>query len=63
MDVSIIVPVYNEAQSLQILHQKIREAMAQVPLVWEVKRDNRDELPGRVLDWLFRELKNERIKD
>ena len=41
----------------------IAEVKHQVPLVWEVKRDNRDELPGRVLDWLFRELKNERIKD
>ncbi len=36
MDVSIIVPVYNEAQSLPILHQKIRDAMSQVSVMWEV---------------------------
>lgn len=36
MDVSIIVPVYNEAQSLNVLHQQIHEAMEYVECVWEV---------------------------
>ena len=36
MDVSIIVPVFNEAQSLSVLHQQIHEAMETVECVWEV---------------------------
>ncbi len=36
MNISIIIPVYNEAQSLLILHEKLQAAMAQVPYDWEV---------------------------
>lgn len=36
MDVSIIVPVFNEAQSLSVLHQQIHEAMEIAECVWEV---------------------------
>lgn len=36
MDVSIIVPVYNESQSLKILHEKISEAMRSTGRYWEV---------------------------
>ena len=36
MNISIIIPVYNEAQSLPILHEKLQAAMAQVPYDWEV---------------------------
>ncbi|MEJ2757381.1 MAG: glycosyltransferase family 2 protein [Anaerolineales bacterium] len=36
MEVSIIVPVFNEAQSLPVLHQKIHDAMDQVTVEWEV---------------------------
>jgi len=36
MDVSIIVPVYNESQSLKILHDKIVEAMRSTGRNWEV---------------------------
>ena len=36
MDVSIIVPVFNEAKSLPILHDQILSAMARVDRDWEV---------------------------
>lgn len=36
MDVSIIVPVYNESQSLLELHSKIRKAMEKVECEWDV---------------------------
>jgi glycosyltransferase involved in cell wall biosynthesis len=36
MDVSIVIPVYNEAESLPILHDQIRSAMADTEVSWEV---------------------------
>lgn len=36
MKLSIIVPVYNETESLSPLHQGIQQALGQLPLDWEV---------------------------
>jgi nucleoside-triphosphatase len=36
----------------------IAEVKRQTSLLWEVKHDNRDAMPRRVLDWLDRELKS-----
>jgi len=36
MDVSIVIPVYNEAQSLPILKEQIISAMSELDLIWEV---------------------------
>lgn len=36
MDVSIIVPVYNEEESVPILHEQIVEALAEIKRTWEV---------------------------
>ncbi len=36
MDLSIVVPVYNEAESLPLLHQSIQQAMADIGRSWEV---------------------------
>ena len=36
MNVSIVIPVYNEAESLPILHDQIRSAMAETTVSWEV---------------------------
>ena len=36
MNLSIVIPVYNEIESLPILHQAIQQAMARLPdLCWE----------------------------
>jgi glycosyltransferase involved in cell wall biosynthesis len=36
VNVSLVIPVYNEEESLQTLHQAIQEAMAAQPHAWEV---------------------------
>jgi glycosyltransferase involved in cell wall biosynthesis len=36
MDLSIVVPVYNEAESLPLLHQSIQEALKELGRSWEV---------------------------
>jgi glycosyltransferase involved in cell wall biosynthesis len=36
MDLSIVVPVYNESESLRLLHQAIYEAVSPLGLDWEV---------------------------
>lgn len=36
MDLSIVVPVYNECESLELLHQAIVKAVSPLNLVWEV---------------------------
>lgn len=36
MDLSIVIPVYNEEESLPHLHQAVRAALAELPRSWEV---------------------------
>ncbi len=36
MDLSVIVPVYNEAESLALLHQAVHAALDPLPITWEV---------------------------
>jgi len=36
MDLSVVIPVYNEAESLPHLHQAVREALQHLPHSWEV---------------------------
>ena len=36
MDLSVVIPVYNEAESLPHLHQAVREALQDLPHSWEV---------------------------
>src|SRR5512147_521887 len=36
MDLSIVIPVYNEVESLPLLHQSIRTALKDLQRCWEV---------------------------
>jgi glycosyltransferase involved in cell wall biosynthesis len=36
MDLSIVIPVYNETESLELLHQTLTEAMSTISVKWEV---------------------------
>lgn len=36
MDLSIVIPVYNETESLELLHQTLKEAMTEIKGSWEV---------------------------
>ena len=36
LNVSIVIPVYNEAESLPVLHQTLHQALDEKPIEWEV---------------------------
>ena len=36
MDISIVIPIYNEAESLPLLHKALHEALDDLKHSWEV---------------------------
>lgn len=55
MDFSVVIPVYNEAENLPLLHEKLQQALNNLPKQWEVVyvNDGSKDKSADVLDSLF----------